>query len=95
MVAESHARSEYPSRRRRWRSWLAPGPPGAVLTIVGLIPNSDGRLRIELFPEVQGLSETDMRQLAEIRKLGGEAHFMERSPRFLGRFGGHDLPTRA
>ena len=69
----------------RWAFWARFSPSSAWCRIL------DGRLRMELFPEVQGLSTADLHQLAEIRTLGGEAHFMERSPRFLGRFGGHDL----
>jgi len=32
-----------------------------------------------------------MQLLSDVKKLGGKAHFMERKPRLLGRYGGRDL----
>jgi hypothetical protein len=78
------------SRRQRWRSWLTLCLVGTLLTIVGLVVGSGGLPLIELFPRVEGISEADTRLLDELKKIGGDAHFMERTPRFLGLFGGHD-----
>jgi hypothetical protein len=65
---------------------------GTALTFIGLIAGSGGRLpQLDLFPPVEGISEADVRLLDEIKRLGGTAHFMERTPRFLGVFGGRDL----
>jgi Leucine Rich repeat len=64
---------------------------GAFLTILGLVAGGARPPSIELFPKVEGISDADMHLLDEVKKLGGKAHFMERTPRFLGRFGGHDL----
>jgi hypothetical protein len=92
MAAESQPTQRRSSRRPRWRSRLELGLLGTVLTFVGLIVGSGGRLpQIELFPHVEGISEADVRLLDEIKKLGGQANFMERTPRFLGLVGGRDL----
>ena len=79
------------SRPRQWRSWLQLSILGAVLTFAGLTVGNGGLPPFELFPAVEGISEADSRHLDEIKKLGGEAQFMERSPKFLGVFGGRDL----
>ncbi len=87
MPAETSAPSP---RRPRRRSWITLGLLGAFLTAVGLFAGGARPPSIELFPKVEGISEADVRLLDEVKKIGGEAHFMERTPRFLGLFGGHD-----
>jgi hypothetical protein len=82
------ARSSRPKRRR---SWLKLTILGTVLTFAGLIVGHGGLPEFELFPRTEGISEADSRHLDEIKKLGGEANFMERTPKFLGVFGGRDL----
>jgi Leucine Rich repeat len=82
---------EPPSRSRQWRSWLQLAILGAFLTFAGLTVGNGGLPQVELYPKVEGISQADSRHLDEIKKLGGEAHFMERTPRFLGIFGGRDL----
>jgi hypothetical protein len=78
-------------RRPRWQSWLTLSMVGTFLTFVGLVVGSGGLPQIELFPKVEGISEADMRLMSELKKIGGGASFVERTPRFLGLFGGHDL----
>jgi hypothetical protein len=90
-MLEEAITGERSSRPTRWRSWLALSILGAVLTFAGLTVGNGGLPPIELYPRVEGISKADSRHLDEIKKLGGEAHFMERSPRFLGVFGGRDL----
>jgi hypothetical protein len=46
---------------------------------------------IELFRRGDGLSDDNFREITEVRKLGGEAHFLSRSPGLLGLIGGRDL----
>ena len=89
MATEEHAPSGPPRRRPRWRSWLELSLIGALLTFIGLAPG--GLPQVVLFLQARGLSDADARLLDEIKKLGGEAHFMERIPRFLGLFGGRNL----
>ena len=64
---------------------------GTVLTFAGLIVGNGGLPQVELFPRIEGISEADSRHLDEIKKLGGEANYMERTPKLLGVFGGRDL----
>jgi hypothetical protein len=45
----------------------------------------------ELFEVPQGLSNEDMQQIEAVRKLGGDAHVLQWTPGFLGRFGRHGL----
>jgi hypothetical protein len=80
-----------PASRPPWRSWLQLGILGAMLTFAGLTVGNGGLPQVELYPKAEGISRADSRHLDEIKKLGGEAHFMERTPRFLGVFGGRDL----
>jgi hypothetical protein len=82
---------ERQSRSQRWRSWLQLTILAAFLTFAGLTVGNGGLPQVELYPKVEGISQADSRHLDEIKKLGGEAHFMERTPRFLGVFGGRDL----
>ena len=89
MATETQPRSGRPWRQR-WRSWLAlaslhdldshwPGP--------GL-----GASRLtELFEQPQGLSDDDMRQIEAVRKLGGDAQFLQWTPGLFGRFGRRGL----
>ena len=70
---------------------LGLGLLGAVLTFASLVPELGWPPRIGIFAPRQGLSRDDRRQLDAVRKLGGEAHFMERTSPFLGLFGGRDL----
>jgi hypothetical protein len=95
VVAEIQAPLQRPSRRRRWRSLLALSLLATVLTFVGLALSPGGlQLLTEPFSSRQGLlSDADLRQIDEIKKLGGEAHILEWTPRFLGLFGGHGLLT--
>jgi hypothetical protein len=86
--AQSVARS---SRPPRWRSVLQLSILGLVLTFAGLTVGNGGLPEFELFPRTEGISEADSRHLDKIKKLGGEANFMERTPKFLGVFGGRDL----
>src|SRR5262245_21429282 len=74
----------------RCRSWLGLLLLGIALTLAGMVPAVGWPPWKILFTQPVGLSEEDTRHLAEVKKLGGEAHFMERTPRFLGRFGGRD-----
>jgi hypothetical protein len=80
-----------PLGRSRWRSRLGLCILAAVLTFVGLTIGNGGLPPVELFSRVEGISEADGRHLDEIKRLGGNAHFMVRTPRFLGLFGGSDL----
>lgn len=89
MSLEPQDRSAPSPGTSRWQSRLSLGLIGIVLTLVGLA--SGGLPRIEWFPQFEGISEADTRLLAEVKALGGDAHFMQRTPRFLGRFGGRDL----
>jgi hypothetical protein len=89
--APMRERTESAASRPRWKSWFQLAIVGTVLTFAGLIVGSGGLPQIELYPKVEGISEADGRHLDEIKKLGGEANFMERTPRFLGLFGGRDL----
>jgi hypothetical protein len=91
VAADIQAPSAPPSRRPRRRSWLSLSLLGAFLTVLGLLAGGARLPSIELYPRVEGISEADMRLLDEVKKIGGVAHFMERTPRFLGLFGGHDL----
>jgi hypothetical protein len=77
-------------RRPRRRSWITLGLLGAFLTAVGLFAAGARPPSIELFPKVEGISEADVRLLDAVKTIGGEAHFIKRTPRFLGLFGGHD-----
>src|SRR5690348_16082269 len=86
MATETQARSGRP-RRQRWRSWLALGFLGTILTFIGLIPGPRGFSLTELFDRPEGLSVDDMRQIEAVRKLGGDAHVLQWTPGFLGRFG--------
>jgi hypothetical protein len=91
VAADTQAPPTRPSRRPRRRSWLALSLLGTFLTLLGLLAGGARLPSIELYPRVEGISEADMRLLDEVKKIGGAAHFMERTPRFLGLFGGHDL----
>jgi hypothetical protein len=77
--------------RRRWRSWLALGLVCTTLTLVGLAPGWRGLSLTELFAVPEGLSVEDMQQIEAVRKLGGDAHVLQWTPGFLGRFGRHGL----
>ena len=91
MTSATTSASTRPWRRHRWQSWLTLGFLGTVLTFAGLMLGMGEVPQIELYWTVQGISDDDVRERAEIRKLGGDSHIMERTPRFLGRFGGPDL----
>jgi hypothetical protein len=78
-------------RTRRWRSWLQLSILGAVLAFAGLTVGIRGLPQFELYPKVEGITEADSRHLVEIKKLGGEAQFVQRWAKFLGLFGGLDL----
>jgi hypothetical protein len=93
MAAETQASSGRRLRRTRWRSLLGLGLLGTVLTLVGLSVGPGGLDLSELFARGQGYSDDDWRQIDEIKKLGGETHILERTPPFLGVFGGHGLLT--
>jgi len=88
MSSDSQIRPASPPRRSRLRSRVVLGLIGTALTLAGLAPA--GLPRIQLFWSPQGISEADTRLLAEIKAFGGDAHFLHRTPRFLGRFGGRD-----
>jgi len=66
---------------------------GTALTLVGLTAGWRGLslTLTELFERPRGLSEDDMRQIEAIRKLGGDAHVLQWTPGFLGRFGPRGL----
>jgi len=67
------------------------GVLGATLTFVGLIVGTGGQPLVELFQRHEGLSEDNLRETDEIKKLGGDAHFLDRTPGLFGLFGGRDL----
>jgi hypothetical protein len=92
MATDTQPRSGRP-KRHRWRSWLALGLMGTALTLAGLAPGWRGlsSTLAELFERPQGLSDDDMRQIETVRKLGGDAHVLQWTPGFLGRFGRHGL----
>jgi hypothetical protein len=46
---------------------------------------------LNLFQRRSGLSDDNFREIDEVRKLGGEAHFLSRTPGLFGVFGGRDL----
>lgn len=93
VTAEARSHTGRVSRRPRWRSCLGLVVLAVALMLAGFVPVVGWPPWKVLFPPVVGLSEEDIRQLDEVRKLGGEASIMKRTPRFLGRFalGGHDL----
>jgi hypothetical protein len=70
---------------------LVLGLLGTLLTFVGLALGTGGRPLIELFHRREGLSDSNFREIAEVKKLGGDAHFLRRSPGLFGLFGGRDL----
>jgi hypothetical protein len=82
MAAEIQTHPRRASRRPRWLFLIAFGVLGAVITLA--LP------MLELFRRGDGLSDDNFREIAEIRKLGGEAHFLSRSPGLFGLFGGRD-----
>ena len=90
MTEFPQARVRCPAYRSSLRSWLTLGILGAILTFLGLVVGSGGLPDINLFPRSEGITDAHERVMAEIKKLGGEAHVMERNARFLGRFGDPD-----
>lgn len=88
MSSDSQIRQASPPRRSRLRSRVVLGLIGMALTLAGLAPA--GLPRIQLFWSPQGISEADTRLLADIKAFGGDARFVQRTSRFLGRFGGRD-----
>jgi hypothetical protein len=80
MAAEIQTSPKRSPRRPRWLASLAFGILGAVTTLA--LP------LLELFRRGDGLSDDNFREITEVGKLGGEAHFLSRSP---GLFGGRDL----
>jgi Leucine-rich repeat (LRR) protein len=85
--ARTHARL----RPLRLRSLLMLGLPSMVLTIVALDFGMGGHPLMGLLERPAGLSAENLREIAEVKKLGGEAHFLRREPGIFGRFGGRDL----
>ena len=65
-------------RPLRLRSLLMLGLPCLVLTIVALDSGMDGHPLLGLFERPAGLSKDNLREIAEVKALGGEAHFLRR-----------------
>ena len=91
MTEFPQARVRWPAYRSSLRSWLTLGILGAILTFLGLVVGSGGLPVTSTFtPRSEGITNAHERVMAEIKKLGGEAHVTERNARFLGRFGDPD-----
>ncbi len=83
MYAGDQAEPKRALRRPRWLFALALGILGAVMTLS--VP------LLELFQGPYGPSDDHFRETIEISKLGGEIHFLDRTPGLFGRFGRRDL----
>ena len=87
MYATDPAEPKRASRRPRWLFALALGILGAVMTLA--VPLLE--LLLQPFRGPYGLSDDDVREITEIRELGGERHFLGRTPGLFGLFGRRDL----
>jgi Leucine-rich repeat (LRR) protein len=83
MYAGDRAEPKRASRRPRWLFALALGILGAAMTLA--VP------LLELFRGPYRLSDDVVREITEIRELGGERQFLERTPGLFGLFGRRDL----
>jgi Leucine-rich repeat (LRR) protein len=77
MYAVDQAEPKRASRRPRWFFSIALGILGAAMTLA--VP------LLERFRGPYGLSDDDVREITEIRELGGERQFLGRTPGLFGR----------
>lgn len=83
MTTETGTPPRRSPRRTRWFSAIALGILGAAMTLA--LP------LLELLRRGDGLSDADFREITEVKRLGGEAHFLSRTPGVFGLIGGRDL----